>query len=192
MTPEFGLLVTDASPLITLAAADALNCLTRLGLPVTIPDMVYTEVTQDLAKLGASRVIAWVRAHPDQVRIAPTQVYAEFEALRTLNSNAKSRGRGEQAALEILNAYTLTSPDSRAFLLFEDSDIVRRSFVRTLPENVVSISTGDLLKELEAAGFIQSADHILDEAAQAQRNINEQRKAYGNQPLRDHLAGKLT
>ena len=52
MNAEFGLLVTDASPLITLAAADALSCLTRLGLPIIIPDMVYVEVTQDVARLG--------------------------------------------------------------------------------------------------------------------------------------------
>lgn len=190
MTSSFGLLVTDASPLITLAAADQLNCLTRVGLPVTIPDMVYTEVTQDLARLGASRVIDWVRSHSEQVRIAPTQIYAEFEALRLLNPSVKSRGRGEQAALEILNDYVATHPDMQAFLLFEDSDITKRNFVRALPENVTSISTGDLLRELEAAGLIQSADHILDEAAQAQRNVDQQRFATGNDSLRKQLADK--
>jgi hypothetical protein len=34
VTEEFHLIVTDASPLITLAAADALDCLTLPGLPV--------------------------------------------------------------------------------------------------------------------------------------------------------------
>ena len=52
MTRRLGLLVTDASPLITLAAGDALECLTMPGLRVIIPDMVYFEVTQDL---GPSR-----------------------------------------------------------------------------------------------------------------------------------------
>jgi predicted nucleic acid-binding protein len=188
VTAQFGLLVTDASPLITLAAADALDCLTRLGLPISIPDMVYMEVTQDMAKLGALGITDWVRANPDRVRILPTQVYAEFEAVRSLNPHARSRGRGEQAALELLNDYVAATPDAQAFLLFEDSDITNRSFVRALPERVVSISTGDLLCELEAAGLIQSADHILDEAAQAHRNIERQRQATGSVPLKDHLA----
>jgi predicted nucleic acid-binding protein len=187
---QFGLLVTDASPLITLAAANALECLSRAGLPVIIPDMVYTEVTQDLAKLGAEGVISWARAHPDQVRIVPTSVYAEFEAVRLLNPSAKSRGRGEQAALEVLNDFVATAPDAQAFLLFEDADIAQRAFVRALPERVVSISTGDFLRELELAGLIQSADHILDEAAQAERNIEKQRGAAGSEQLRTHLADR--
>lgn len=57
MTRRLGLLVTDASPLITLAAAEALDCLTIPGLRVLIPDMVYFEVTQDLAKTGAEDIV---------------------------------------------------------------------------------------------------------------------------------------
>jgi hypothetical protein len=44
---RLGLIVTDASPLITLAAADALDCLTMPGVPVLIPDM-------DMISCGAS------------------------------------------------------------------------------------------------------------------------------------------
>lgn len=58
MTRRLGLLVTDASPLITLAAADALECLTMPGLRVLIPDMVYFEVTRDLARTGAEDIVA--------------------------------------------------------------------------------------------------------------------------------------
>jgi len=39
MTRRLGPLVTDASPLIRLAAADALECLAMPGLRVLIPDM---------------------------------------------------------------------------------------------------------------------------------------------------------
>ena len=64
MTRRLGLLVTDASPLITLAAAKALECLTMPGLRVLIPDMVYYDLTQDLAKTGAEDIVRWVRRHP--------------------------------------------------------------------------------------------------------------------------------
>ena len=63
MTELLGLIVTDASPLITLGAAGALGCLLLPGVPVFIPDMVYTEVTQDMARLGAGEIAAWIRAH---------------------------------------------------------------------------------------------------------------------------------
>ena len=191
MNAEFGLLVTDASPLITLAAADALSCLTRLGLPIIIPDMVYVEVTQDMARLGASQIVDWVREAGADVRIVPTRIYSEFEALRMFDPKTRSRGRGEQAALEILNAELARLPETHAFLLFEDSDVGKRSFVRALPENVAAISTGDLLRELEFAGLIQSADHIIDAALAANRNVERQRddveRMTDENPLRDHL-----
>jgi hypothetical protein len=77
MTRRLGLIVTDASPLITLAAGEALECLTMPGVPVIIPDMVYAEVTEDLGKLGADDVVQWVRGHHGQVEIAPTTMFAE-------------------------------------------------------------------------------------------------------------------
>jgi hypothetical protein len=175
VTERLGLIVTDASPLITLGAAGALDCLLLPGVPVFIPDMVYTEVTRDMARLGAGEVVTWIRAYEEQVQIAVTEVYAEYEALRAINPNTRFQDRGERAALEVLNHKTVADPELQALLLFEDTDIRRRRFVRLLPERVAAISTGDFLQELEAAGRIQSADHILDEAAARGRNIEEQR-----------------
>ena len=69
------------------------------------------------------------------------------------------------------------NPGLHIILLFEDSDIRNREFVRLLPERVTASSTGDLLHELEAAGRIQSSDRILDEAAAARgRGIEAQRQ----------------
>ena len=43
MSKPYSLIVTDTSPLITLALADSLDALLRPGLTVHIPDAVYTE-----------------------------------------------------------------------------------------------------------------------------------------------------
>ena len=86
MTRRLGLIVTDASPLITLAAGEVLECLTMPGVTVIIPDMVYAEVTEDLARLGADDVVQWARRHHGQVEIVPTSVFAEFQALRAVNA----------------------------------------------------------------------------------------------------------
>jgi hypothetical protein len=193
VTERLGLIVTDASPLITLGAAGALDCLLLPGVPVFIPDMVYTEVTHDIARLGAGEIATWIRAHEEQVQIVPTEEYAEFEALRTINPNTRFQDRGERAALEVLRHKAEVDPNLRAMLLFEDADILRRRFVLLLPERVTAISTGDFLHELEAAGRIQSADHILDEAAARGRNIEQQRRPTAtSEPARATLREQLT
>ena len=192
MTQRIGLIVTDASPLITLAAGAALECLTMPGVPVAIPDMVYFEVTRDYAKLGAGEVVQWARRHRDQVQIMPTFVFAEFQALRTVNPNSKSSGRGEFSALEVLNAAIADDFDLKAVLLFEDSDVRKRRFLRGLPERVLALSTGDLLLELEAAARIQSRDHILDVAAAKECNVAKLREPEPGEEARMALRNVIT
>jgi hypothetical protein len=191
VTQRLGLIVTDASPLITLGAAHALACLIMPGVPVFVPDMVYAEVARGMTKLGAAEVVDWIRMHLGQVEIVPTEVYAEYEALLAINPNIRSKGRGEQAALEVLAYAVAADADLHAVLLFEDSDIRGREFVRVLPERVTALSTGDLLHELEAAGRIQSSDQILDEAAARGRNVEKQRQAIGGESARAMLREQL-
>ena len=191
MTRRLGLLVTDASPLITLAAADALECLTLPGLRVLIPDMVYFEVTQDLARTGAEDIVRWARRHPGQVEVILTSVFAEFQVVRAADERTRSKGRGEQSALEVLNAEIDRDPDLEAVLLYEDNDVRTRRFVRGLPERVTALSTGDLLHELEAAGLIQSSDRILDTAAAKERNVAQQRQPSSDDGARGILRRHL-
>jgi hypothetical protein len=172
---RLGLLVTDASPLITLAAADALECLTIPGLPVVIPDMVYFEVTQDIGKLGAGAIVDWARRHSGQIRIAPTEVFSEFQTLRSVDPATRSRGRGEQAAAEVLSVEVANDPELEALLIYEDNDVRNQGRRGELPERVTALSTGDLLHELEVAGKIQSSDQVLDAAAANKRNVERQR-----------------
>jgi hypothetical protein len=191
VTRRLGLIVTDASPLITLAAGDALECLTMPGLRVIIPDMVYFEVTQDLARTGAGDIVEWARRHHGQIEIAPTTVFSEFQVLRAADGKVRSKGRGEQAAAEILNAEIELDSDLEALLLYEDNDIKSRRFAGALPERVTPLSTGDLLRELEAAGRIQSADRVLDVAAEKERNVAAQREPQSDDDARALLREQL-
>ena len=191
MTRRLGLIVTDASPLIALAAGDALECLTMPGVPVIIPDMVYFEATQNYAKLGADDIVQWARKHHGQVEILPTTVFAEFQGLWAMNPRTRSKGRGELAALEVPNAAIAEDADLEAVLFFEDSDVKKRRFVRGLPERVMALSAGDLLHELEAAGRIQSAGHILDVAAGKERNVEAQSEPQAGAEARALLREQL-
>lgn len=187
MSQTFSLIVTDTSPLFTLVLADALDALLHPGLSVTIPDAVYIEATRVHGAPGAERIVQWINAHLDLVRIVPTDIGIDQQ--RRLEEGRSIRGLGEQAAIEALERYLLANPEAEALLLFEDSDVEKRRAI--VDERVSLISTGDFLRELEAAALIQSADHILDLAAEQGRNVERQRLASGDFETPDRLREQL-
>ena len=187
MTKPFSLIVTDTSPLLTLALADALDALLRPGLAVTIPDAVYIEATRVHGAPGAEQIVEWINAHLDMVRIIPTDIGIDQQ--RRLEEGRPMRGLGEQAAIEALDRFLRSDAEAEALLLFEDSDVQKR---RAIVEARVSlISTGDFLRELEAARLIQSADFILDQAAARGRNVERQRQAGSDAATRERLREQL-
>jgi hypothetical protein len=183
----FSLIVTDTSPLLTLVLAGSLDVLLRPGLPVSIPDAVYIEATRVHGAPGADQIVEWINEHLERVRIIPTDIGIDQQ--RRLEEGRSIRGLGEQAALETLERFLRSRPDAEALLLFEDSDVRKRRAV--VDERASLISTGEFLRELEAAGFIQSADHILDMAAASGRNIDRQRLASQDAITAERLRGQL-
>lgn len=173
MSGPFGLIVTDTSPLITLVLADSLPVLLRPGLPIVVPDAVYIEATRVRGAPGADQIVAWINAHADQVRIAPTEVGIDQQ--RRIEEGRAIRGLGELAALEALDRFLAADGSAEALLLFEDSDIEQRRAV--VDRRASLVSTGDFLRALEQAGLIQSTDRILDQATERGRNVERQRQA---------------
>jgi len=188
VTKPFRLIVTDTSPLFTLVLADALDALIRPGLPVSIPDAVYVEATRVHGAPGAEQIVAWINDHLDVVRIVPTDIGIDQQ--RRLEEGRSIRGLGELAAVETLERFLRADPNAEALLLFEDTDVEKRRAI--VDERIALISTGDFLRELEAARLIQSADHVLDQAALRGRNVERQRQAIQDTPtgkrLREQLA----
>lgn len=187
MTKPFSLIVTDTSPLFTLALAGSLDALLRPGLPIRIPDAVYVEATRVRGAPGAEQIVEWINAHLDRVQIVPTDVGIDQQ--RRLEEGRTIRGLGEQAALEALERFLRSDQDAEALLLFEDTDIERRRAV--VDARVSLISTGDFLRELEQAGLIQSSDYVLDQAAAQGRNVDRQRSAADDASTRERLRGQL-
>jgi len=183
----FRLIVTDTSPLLTLVLADSLDVLLRPGLAVSIPDAVYIEATRVRGAPGADQIVEWINAHLDMVKIVPTDIGIDQQ--RRLDEGRSIRGLGEQAAVETLERFLRSDPTAEALLLFEDSDVRRRHAI--VDERVSLISTGDFLRELEAAHMIQSSDHILDLAAARGRNIERQRDSSTDTTTRERLRRQL-
>ena len=188
MIKSFSLIVTDTSPLFTLVLADALDVLLRPALPVSIPDAVYIEATRVHGAPGAEQIVSWINQHLDQVRIIPTDIGIDQQ--RRLEEGRSTRGLGEQAAIETLDRFLAANPEAEALLLFEDNDIVKRRAI--VDARASLISTGDFLRELEAARLIQSTDYILDRAAIQGRNVEKQREANQDATTRERLRQQLS
>lgn len=113
------LIVTDAGPLVTLASAGALDTLLLPGIRVVIPDMVRVEVIRHLDKPVAQEISEWIRKNePEKVYVGTTEVFDVFAKLLLVDPHAKSRSRGEQAALEILVREISRSQKNICILLF--------------------------------------------------------------------------
>ncbi len=187
MSKPFSLIVTDTSPLFTLVMADALDTLLRPQLPVSIPDAVYIEATRVHGAPGAGQIVEWINAHLDAVRIIPTDIGIDQQ--RRLEEGRSIRGLGEQAAIETLERFLRSDANAEALLLFEDTDVAKRRAI--VDQRVSLISTGDFLRELEAARLIQSADFILDQAAARGRNGARQREPGEDAMPRERLREQL-
>ena len=165
------LIVTDTSPLITLALGEQLHALTAPGLRVVIPDAVFAAATCVEEAPGASELIEWVAKNDDRVAVRPTETGQD--QLQRLRDGRPIGGMGEAAALEVLNTTAKYHPSRHLFLIFEDKDLEKRTVI--LPERAYGITTGDWLRLAERRGLIQSADEVLDRAAAQGRTIERQR-----------------
>jgi hypothetical protein len=164
---KISLIVTDASPLITLAIAGALDVLLLPGVQVIIPDLVKFEVIRHIDKPGARDILDWLGDHENkEVSVGKTEEYEDFKSILKDRPNAKSRSRGESAASEVL-AHEIQNGVDAAILLFEDSDIQKANFLIRLPDNVIVMSTSKYLDGLQKRHWIVSADEILDRAVSA-------------------------
>jgi len=173
----YKLIVTDTSPLITLAMANELDILLRAGVPIEIPDAVYIEATRVRTAPGANQIGAWINDHSDLVRIVPTETGIDQQ--RRLEEGRPIRGLGEQASIEALDIFLAKNPDAQALLLFEDTDISKRRAV--VDERVSLISTGDFLREALDTTTPQGrlVFHMFGALAEFERSLIRERTQAG-------------
>ena len=168
MAVEIVLILVDAAPLITLAAAQSLDYLLYPDLPIVIPDAVFHEATASAGKVGAQEIIDWYRANT--VRIEPTEIFQRETKLLELQGGRLARDLGERAALELVRVHPL-GPEERALLLSDDRDAERLSI--TEPRRLILLTTWDFLRQLELAQRIQSADAVMAVVRKTGRSLSK-------------------
>ncbi len=167
MLVEVSIIVTDAPPLITLAAAQSLDYLLYPELPVISPDAVFYEATRQTGKLGAQEILDWYRARMDMVRVEPTEAFKNATALLATQGGRLEKDLGERAAVETIRNYPLATGE-RAILLSDDRDVERVVVID--PQKIILLTTWDYLRQLEEAQRIQSADAVFETARERGRH----------------------
>lgn len=129
---------------------------------------MFHEATSAAGKLGAQEILDWYRAHTDQVRVEPTDIFREEMLLYEMMAGRKpGRDLGERAALEIIRNYPL-GDNARTLLLSDDRDAERMRVFE--PEPTILLTTWDYLRQLEEARRIQSADAVMDAVRETGRH----------------------
>jgi predicted nucleic acid-binding protein len=165
---DYGLIVFDASPLITLAKAGELDVLLRQPLPIIIPDAVYREAANPSYDDGV-RIMEWIETNQSRVRTANTRAGLQQDIL--LKNGVRATDLGEAAAIEVTDRFLADNPDNRVALIYEDAGVRKRE----RDPRVDIFSTASFLHAMEGGGYIQSADQILEQASQAGRNVAQQK-----------------
>jgi hypothetical protein len=157
------LIVPDTGPLIHLAQVDALHLLHQVGGRVVVADMVVIEATQDLAKLGAREIAAWIDAGGKSgsnapVLVAPTEIGELFRKARETDPDVRPRNAGELAILEWLGSYVdQAGTGHEVLIVYENGKIP--PFVREtgLDLDTDVLTTRAFLELAQRRGVIDSA-----------------------------------
>lgn len=164
------ILLADAGPLFTLAYADALDVLFKLGWSVKLVDMVQFEVTRNQTPTN-EKINAWIKQN--DIQILESTIFQRYQKALNGGKNPRKNNLSELATQEIMNGLVLQEPPQTGLFLFEDHRVARTSFV--LPDNCRKISTHAFLSFLEQHNWIQSAYEIEQKAIQAGRGFSQLR-----------------
>ena len=121
--------VPDVSPLVHLAAVDALSLLQEFGR-VIVMDMVAFEASADLEKPWASEVAAWLRRDAGglpPVAIVATEIGEAYRLARQADPRFRLRNAGESAIRDWL-VETLPEIGGAALVVYEDEKVPK--FIR--------------------------------------------------------------
>lgn len=159
-------IIPDAGPFNSLWVAGQLSLLLALEMRIIIIDAVYDEMTSDPDNYPKDREIKeFIENNQPPFLIEQTEK-GQSERRKLMQGGKRSKNAGEVAIADFMTSESglskyISSKDPVA-VLFEDSDVKMVRFIRK-PPNLHLISTVAMLRGLEDAGVIKSADDIIRE-----------------------------
>ena len=167
-------ILPDTSPLVHLAAVDALHILTGLGR-VVIVDVVAMEATHDLSKPFASAIATWIAdgAKPGSnrpVEVAATELGPLYQL--ALERNVKPpRNAGEIGIAEWLSD-ELRAVGGPALVVYENGRIPNMLAREGVAETIAVVTTRNLLDMAQREGLIVSAEAMWERLIEAAPGAN--------------------
>jgi hypothetical protein len=157
---DVAVIVSDASPIMTLQRIGRLDVLTLFNVPIHIVDQVHWEVTKP-ENDPKGEIAATLKRLDNRVTIIETLTGLGFQAKRAKDPKTKSGNVGELA----VNEYAITlsrsgGPRFVPLVFYEDPD------VETLPvaqlKNVHMLNTTAFLTALHQAGVLPEGLELID------------------------------
>lgn len=185
------IVLPDTSPLIHLAAADALWILGRLGRVVVV-DMVAHEATADPDKPYAGEIGRWIAAgiQPnanDALTLAQTETGGLVRLARQVDPTHRAAGAGETAILEWLGDWLddTKSEDGAALVVYENGRVPKALLSQGFSGNLTVITTRALLDLAEQDGIIDSAEALWQRILEAAPTANPARHMLSIRPTNE-------
>ncbi len=162
MKPLIKIVVPDAGPINTLAAAGLLELL--LSPPnseVVVIQSVWNEVLMRRPELKR-----FIEHHNARITTISTSVCVD-DAQKIARGEPVGKGRGDLAIADfILNFLDESIGNAPTLVIFEDKKLDRLRDVEQFSENVHFITTAAFLRKLEIEGIIDSFDDVWVEIVQ--------------------------
>lgn len=171
------IIVPDTSPLIHLAAVDALSILTRLG-QVIIADMVVYEATADLSKPWAVEIASWIeegtrKGSDAPIKIEKTETGETFRLALMTDPLHRMPNAGENAIIDWLSTKT---EEHEAIVVYENGRVPRAIERQGFNTNIAVMTTRALLDLAEFVGIITSGEELWKQIETAVPTINRANK----------------
>ena len=156
MSRPVKIIIPDAGPINTLAAADLLDLLLA---PPNAELMVIASVLEEIV-IRAPEFQQFIERSGSRIKIITTSV-CQDDADKIKRGEAIGKGRGDLAIADfILNFIDDTIGNSPALVIFEDKKLGRLRDLAQFSENAHFITTAAYLRKLEQEGVIASFDEI--------------------------------
>ena len=159
-TVDAAVVISDASPIMTLQRIGRLDLLTMFSVPIHIVDQVHWEVTKpENDPTGAIK--ATLLRLGNQVLIVETLTGLGFQAKRAKDPSTPSRNAGELA----VNEYAITlvrsgGPKFVPLVFYEDPDVEDLPVARL--KNVHMLNTVAYLIALHGAGLVPEGLELVE------------------------------
>lgn len=161
------LLIPDAGPLFSLAAANLLPLLAKFTVGITdiVRDETINRGNLPNASVEAQSLLAYYNKNASNIQTFKTQVGVNLAALRALDPSYETpHNLGELSIQSLLIDLQMTAPGSDPVILFEDHWFFTNGAMLAKPSTL--ISTQAFLEYAESKKWIASAEQARQAIAQ--------------------------